>query len=479
MWMIALAAAAATVSAQPAIMATAPPAPAGPDVVKVAKPPAGPGVAQLKAWGQANIAWDKDLPLGGDERSLFALRGGALTQTTEGYLRVWIRTEFTSPTGPVKGILVRSSQALREFDCDGRRVRNLARELHEQNNLQGQGLAEEDAARAWAPTRPQSVYETERAAVCALRQRPAATAQAQTQPKALAAIDPPPEPPPGDGAARTPEPPKAAGVDAIRAWFEANIVAGGDAVEGLSPTGVLALRPYTARRTPDGLVQVWQRFESFAPGTARSSQMQVEFDCASKRARLRTAWAYPFNNLQGDAQPSLSSSEWRPLADGSVQAKEQAMLCAALDRLPVLLPPPAAGAPSTPPPPPQPDSKAVEAWAKTYLQTPGLILVAASEEGVEYIAPAVTGPPGGVRGYKIRGEYVRPHPGPVLTRSMAEDKAVDCAAGKLKVTRLEAYPFNNLRGQGVRLDSDAWLEPRPGSLDAVEIGLLCGKPKSK
>ena len=83
-------------------------------------------------------------------------------------------------------------------------------------------------------------------------------------------------------------------------------------------------------------MQVWQRFESFNAGRARSSQMQWEFDCSGKRARLRTAWTYPFNNLQGAPGPSPSSTEWRPAPDGGVQAKVLARLCEARDRLPVL-----------------------------------------------------------------------------------------------------------------------------------------------
>ncbi len=489
MWMIVLATAAVGLG-RPALMDTAPPPPSGPAAVRNAKAPASKTAEALKAWAKANIDWGKDGPIGGGPSGVIALRAGGLAVTPEGYLRGWIRTETTAPVNARPGLSIRSGQSLSEFDCSGRRMRDLVNDLHRDSNLQGPGVVDETNGRAWRAVKPKTQDDMALRAICGLRQRQADAQQAQT--RTLALIDPPPSPPPGDNIPRSPPAPTAADPEAVKAWIEANIAFGGDSVAGQNPTGVLLVRPYTARRTIEGLVQVWQRFESFAPRQAaagtptRSAQMQWEFDCAGKRTRQTAAIEYPFSNLQGAPSPGVSPAGWEAVAAGGLLGRELEQLCGAREHMPVLSPAPApaaAGADRPLSPPTDTSPAAVLAWAQAHLDMAGLRPMALSAEGVDLVDTAsVSGPPDGVRRARIRSEFFTAHHGPVVTRSMLRDKSYDCAAGRFRVTRVEVFPFNNLKGQGASQDnpdSAAWQTPRAGTMEAQELALMCPKPQAR
>jgi hypothetical protein len=137
---------------------------------RFADPPADRGETTVRAWLAAHVeagpygyvASDAD-----GAHYLFAPRWQDLL--TGDAIRVWVRTEFFNPQLH-DALTYRSSNTLREFDCEERRVRDLAADAYPLLNLQGEAHSEDAQAPKWRYLRLGEVGRDELRAACALRE---------------------------------------------------------------------------------------------------------------------------------------------------------------------------------------------------------------------------------------------------------------------------------------------------------------------
>lgn len=124
----------------------------------------------------------------------------------------------------------------------------------------------------------------------------------------------------------------------------------------------------------------------------------------------------------------------------------------------------AAGSLAAAAPAPQParlDAESIDAWRRAHIDGEGWTLVHADGAALSYARPG--GPDGlrpdrdGVLRIDVRREYYRPvRLGPRASRSNYQAWLVDCDGRHLRVTAMNFYAQNNMKGSGFRKEA---LEP--------------------
>lgn len=116
---------------------------------------------------------------------------------------------------------------------------------------------------------------------------------------------------------------------------------------------------------------------------------------------------------------------------------------------------------AAPPPPATLDAAGIDAWRRAHIEGDGWTLMHADGAALSYARAG--GPDGlapdkdGVLRIDVRREYYRPvRLGPQASRSNYQAWLVDCEGRRLKVTAMNFYAQNNMKGSGFRKEG---LEP--------------------
>ena len=127
-------------------------------------------------------------------------------------------------------------------------------------------------------------------------------------------------------------------------------------------------------------------------------------------------------------------------------------------------------------PPETMDAKGIDAWRLANIEADGWTLIHADGAALSYARQAAERDPEGYRRIEVRREYYRPvRLGPMPSRSNYQSWTVDCELRRVKVTAMNFYARNNMRGEGFRKAADkaAWTAIAPEAQDSPVFERIC------
>ncbi len=140
---------------------------------------------------------------------------------------------------------------------------------------------------------------------------------------------------------------------------------------------------------------------------------------------------------------------------------------------------------AAPPAPATLDAQGIDAWRRTYIEGDGWTLMHADGAALSYARAG--GPDGlrpdqdGVLRIDIRREYYRSvRLGPKASRSNYQAWLVDCEGRRLKVTAMNFYAQNNMKGGGFRKEDlePSWTAVPAEAQDSPLFDLICASTQA-
>ena len=127
-------------------------------------------------------------------------------------------------------------------------------------------------------------------------------------------------------------------------------------------------------------------------------------------------------------------------------------------------------------PPETMDARGIDAWRVANIKADGWTLVHADAAALSYARHAAEKDPEGHLRIEVRREYYKPvRLGPMPSRSNYQTWTVDCELRRMKVTEMNFYALNNMRGDGFRKAADkaSWSSIAPEAEDSPVFERIC------
>ena len=127
-------------------------------------------------------------------------------------------------------------------------------------------------------------------------------------------------------------------------------------------------------------------------------------------------------------------------------------------------------------PPQTLDAKGIDAWRVANIQADGWTLIHADGAALSYARHAAEKDPDGFLNIEVRREYYKPvRLGPLPSRSNYQTWLVDCELRRLKVTAMNFYALNNMKGDGFRKAAEraSWTTVAPEAQDSPVFERIC------
>lgn len=106
-------------------------------------------------------------------------------------------------------------------------------------------------------------------------------------------------------------------------------------------------------------------------------------------------------------------------------------------------------------PPATMDAKGIDAWRVANIQADGWALMHADGSALSYVRRSGEAGEDGTLRVEVRREYYKPvRLGPMPSRSNFQTWLVDCELRRLKVTAMNFYALNNMKGAGFRKSAE-------------------------
>ena len=125
-------------------------------------------------------------------------------------------------------------------------------------------------------------------------------------------------------------------------------------------------------------------------------------------------------------------------------------------------------------PPATMDAKGIDAWRQANIQAEGgWVLMHADGAALTYAGGpnGVTADKDGFRHVEVRREYYRPvRLGPQPSRSNLQSWVVDCELKRLRITGMNFYAQNNMKGNGFRKSAEeaSWAAADPSEIPIID-----------
>jgi hypothetical protein len=127
-------------------------------------------------------------------------------------------------------------------------------------------------------------------------------------------------------------------------------------------------------------------------------------------------------------------------------------------------------------PPATMDAKGIDAWRLANIEADGWTLMHADGDALSYVRRAADKAEDGSLRVDVRREYYKAvRLGPMPSRSNFQTWLVDCELRRVKVTAMNFYALNNLKGDGFRKASEAvsWTTVSPQAQDSPVFERIC------
>ena len=264
--------------------------------------------------------------------------------------------------------------------------------------------------------------------------------------------------------------PKSHAPQDISDWIAAKIEPAGWRYLYFDADGAYFSSPQAPSRTNEGDWRLVVREELFVPdAAARSMVMQTELDCTRRRLRLPGIRAFSEHNLRGGRQDRPPIMAW--------VSPETPTENAQIDQLCGLVRTGATAAqPQDAPPPASLAAADIRRWSENYLELSGWTVIGSDPDGVNLATRS-----GATRLHdlariwtRVEFFHVQAYPDRIQSRSARQLIEVDCKGLRTRIVRIEAHPFNNLRGELTQsIPSAGWRSALPGSGQVGTVRTLC------